>query len=280
MKIRTYYWNDRILNPIRRVKLKLRRKPKSPYLRIGNAGDLFTRDIIQWKYGKESENIKKRGKRILIIGSISHQVMPGDIICGIGTRGETTKINHASAVSVYALRGPISCENFRRQGYDLSNLKSIYDPGLLARFIFHDLVEEFKDPIKNNLIFIPHYKDMDRYPPVLENGIRTVNVDSEPKKLAAEILQAEHVFSSSLHGIIFAHSLGRPASLVKNLSNEISIKYKDYYASIDQSLPKIVDNIREDCLSSLPISPVTLKLSADDFYLPDIDELILKEICV
>ena len=64
MKIRTYYWNDRILNPIRRVKLKLSRKPKSPYLRIGNAGDLFTRDIIQWKYGKEPENIKKRGQRI------------------------------------------------------------------------------------------------------------------------------------------------------------------------------------------------------------------------
>ena len=67
---------------------------------------------------------------------------------------------------------------------------------------------------------------------------------------------------------------------MKNLSNEISIKYKDYYASIDQSLPKIVDNIREDCFSSLPISPVTLKLSAEDFYLPEIDELILKQICV
>ena len=114
----------------------------------------------------------------------------------------------------------------------------------------------------------------------MESVGRSVGRSPSKPELAAEILQSEHVFSSSLHGIIFAHSLGRPASLVKNLSNEISIKYKDYYASIDHSLPKIVDDIREDCLSSLPISPVTLKLSADDFYLPDIDELILKEICV
>ena len=60
---------------------------------------------------------------------------------------------------MHGLRGSISYEFFNNQGYDLFNLKFINDPEFLVRFIFSDLVNELKSPVKWNLIFIRHYRD-------------------------------------------------------------------------------------------------------------------------
>ena len=59
MKIRTYFWDDRVLSRLKGFRLKLMGRDMNSYFRSGNAGDILTGDIIEWKYNKAYKNIKK-----------------------------------------------------------------------------------------------------------------------------------------------------------------------------------------------------------------------------
>ncbi|MCK0714450.1 polysaccharide pyruvyl transferase family protein [Chromohalobacter sarecensis] len=267
MSLRTYYWNDRVLPE---WKIKLRDffwRDGYKHFKVGNAGDILNHDILTSFYSEEPVNIKDEGDRLLLIGSVSHRLEDGDVLCGIGTQGKSDKIERKDNVSIYGLRGPITYDEFKKKGYDLSALKFLLDPGLMVRFMYG---RETK-PEKGKVVFIPHYKERKHYK-YMSKSVNVVDIDATAEQVCSEILSAEHVFSSSLHGIVFAHALNRPVTFVEPIF-ESMIKFKDYYSSVSLDLPEPLKDFNEKRLSGLPLSPASVEYSEQDFFFPDIKEL-------
>ena len=68
------------------------------------------------------------------------------------------------------------------------------------------------------------------------NGIHRISILTDDiENLADEIVSCDIILSSSLHGIIFAHSYGIPAYHVqfKDFFNNGNYKFNDYYSSFD-----------------------------------------------
>jgi hypothetical protein len=266
MNLRTYFWHDRILPTHRYYYRKLRRKDLNAFFRYGNAGDLFTGEIIDRTYGLPTINIKNTRDRLLVVGSIASQLCDGDIICGIGTKTGKDVPKNKRGIRIYGLRGPLSFDAFKRSGYDVSNVRFLYDPGLLIRFYAEDL--DHSKP--KGVTFIPHYRERNLYRGRLISGIKYVDIDTPPMILAKRILESEVILTSSLHGLIFSHALERPCVLVKPKTEEPLFKYQDYFASISASFPRPIEEIG---LRNLPDSPITLRYSRSNFFFPEIEEL-------
>ncbi|WP_150113108.1 hypothetical protein [Modicisalibacter zincidurans] len=160
MKVRAYYWHHGVMP---KWKIKIRdvvRRDGFKYFETGNAGDILNRNIIESKYNASPVNISQEGRRLLMIGSVSHRVKDGDVICGVGTQGKADDIEKKSDVKIFGLRGPITYDEFKEKGYDVSNVSFLMDPGLLVRFMYSD---ESIQPEKGKVIFIPHYKERRYY---------------------------------------------------------------------------------------------------------------------
>ncbi|TFH86528.1 hypothetical protein EQG41_11260 [Billgrantia azerbaijanica] len=275
MEVRAYYWHHRI---VPNWKLKMRRllfRDSHKYFTIGNAGDILVNDIIQHRYGLTPLNANSGGFRLLLVGSISHRVQDGDVICGIGTQGKAEKLKKRDGVTIWGLRGPISYDEFRAKGYDMSQVQFLLDPGLLVRFMYQD---ETIRPEAGAVAFIPHYKERDNYRD-LPKHVRLIDIDDLPRNVCRQILAVEHVFSSSLHGIIFAHALGRPATLVMP-ETESLIKYEDYYASVGLEFPVPLREFDGRGMKGLKTSPEHIVYREDDFVFPDIDMLAAQGVAV
>lgn len=268
--IRTYYWHDRVRSKLRLlIDRKIRNRPWTDFAH-GNAGDVFAKDLLARAYPALTPKNTSTGSRILCVGSIGHRVNSGDVLCGVGCK--TTDLaspDHAS-VYVHALRGPISLEAFRKAGFDTSTVKFLADPGLLIGCMVPER------PAKTGkVIFIPHYRERKEVMARIPAGIDFVDIDAPPLAVAAAIQEAECVFASSLHGVIFSHALGRPCVLVRPATVEPILKYKDYYASVGLDLPTPLASIEEADLATAPVSPARLGIDINDIVFPD--EELLKE---
>lgn len=270
MTIRTYFWEDRIIS---RAEFRLRKLlPGDPYryFLVGNAGDILSRQLIERRYGQQVHNVASGGKRLLMVGSIGHRIQPGDLLCGIGVKTREIPSAREAPVQIWGLRGPVSREVFQKAGHDVSEAKFFLDPGLLIRFQMTDALESIRP---SGAIFVPHYRERAKYIERLPKGIRFVDIDAAPEAVAREIIGAELVYASSLHGVIFAHALHRPCVLVRPQTVEPMLKYEDYYASVGLALPKPLDDIWQANLASAPSSPADVSYGEDDFVFPSIELL-------
>jgi pyruvyltransferase len=82
---------------------------------------------------------------------------------------------------------------------------------------------------------VPHQIDYDWTVSQFPN-YHVINLTTDdPIKTAKEITKCRRIISSSLHGIICAHSFGIPAAWISshNRLKGDGIKFEDYYASIN-----------------------------------------------
>jgi len=272
MGLRTYYWNSRKTDYFRYVKRKYF-NPEMMSFRYGNSGDIFNADLIKHLYETDPLNANEGGNRLLLVGSILSVIQKGDIICGIGWKGNdlSNKQEILSSAIVYGVRGPLTRSIFEKYDTNLSNLKFEYDPGLLIKEVYNIDASKSKE---KNVIFIPHYRDLlvyKNYP----NGIKVVNIDNKPETIAQEIMNAKVVYASSLHGIIFSHALNKPCVFVQPQSEEPIFKYRDYFLSIGMDMPKPIKSIYE--LNFVTDQQTILKraVTQDDFHFPSKKELKL-----
>jgi hypothetical protein len=251
MVIRTYFWNDRVYS---RTKIWLRRHFQRKQWHdfcVGNVGDIFASNLIRFFYSEDYVNIETEGRRLLCIGSIAHKAKPGDVICGVGVKDVPAVVTDATVVG---LRGPLSYDRFRDAGYDLAHVRFLADPGLWIGAICGRVAH--RPPCGK--IFIPHYRERQRYFVRPPRGVRMVDVDTRPEHIARKILEAELVFSSSLHGVIFAHALGRPCVWVAPQTKEPMLKFHDYFLSVGLGQPRPADNIDDALKAPTPVSPVAV----------------------
>ena len=276
MALRTYYWTQRNVSLYKYYKYKYLR-PEHTVFKKGNAGDIFNIDLIKFLYQEDPINFIDEGNRLMLVGSIISKIREGDVINGIGWKGNdmSDAAELIASLKVYGVRGPLTRSLFEKYNADLSNLKFEYDPGLLIKEVYGIDLKKSKE---KQVIFIPHFGDINGYKGIYPKNIKVINVDNSPKQLAKEILKAKVVYTSSLHGIIFSHALKKPCVFVKPQSDEPIFKYRDYFLSVGMDLPQPIKNIHAfNFLTDKP-TEVTTNIGMNDFYFPSRQQLIEHEI--
>ena len=155
-------------------------------------------------------------------------------------------------INICALRGELSRKKVEKI-LRISISVPLADPGLLASALLHE-----KCTKENSVGIIPHYSQQGEevfsrliaaFPKALLIDIRKMPLD-----VIRDIAKCEYILSSSLHGLIFADSLGIPSLHVigeKRLSGN-NFKFNDYYSSyglvdpawnLNKSIPQINDII-------------------------------------
>lgn len=265
MRLRTYYWSDRIRGRTRTLIRRhiLRRKNSWNEFAFGNAGDIFAQNLIKHVFPDSIPINVNKGPRLLCIGSIAHKMDSGDILCGVGSKGPKFPDIDAAEVLIHSLRGPITEQRLSRAGFDTSSVQWLGDPGLLISEIL-----PIKQAKTGRVIFVPHYRERRAVRDKCPEGIDVVDIDADPLLVGQQIQTAELVYSSSLHGIVFAHALGRPVVMVKPATDEPISKFEDYFLGVGLDAPRFLQGIEEAKFSVAPISPAVLKVTAKDFVFP------------
>ena len=160
---------------------------------------------------------------VFCIGSIIRRAKKGDLVLGSGLMFESEK---PSPLATYRfVRGPRTRKRILELGGDCPEIYC--DPALLLPLFCEESVKKY------DLGIVPHFVDYafvkKEYP-----SYRIIDViNNDPLSVAKDISECRSIISSSLHGIIAAHSYNIPAAWIK-FSNKIKgddIKFKDYYES-------------------------------------------------
>ena len=200
----------------------------------GNFGDIASREIVERIIGGAVHAPGKGERKLLAVGSVLHTAGNGDIIWGTGIKGTARKLEPGvKELSIHAVRGPLTLDFLREKGFDVSRVTEVFDPGCLVPQLYaRELAAH--DPERNRrhgtIRIVPHYRD-DLYMRRLywRHSNAFLSVDCTPAEMACRMLGAEAVFSSSLHGVIFAESLGIPAYWLRSIGGEDGYKFYDYY---------------------------------------------------
>lgn len=280
MVIRTFFWHDSIVSRFKYFLMGIQKENLNNSFIHGNSGDIFTEEIIKRYYKKFTnkltiKNTPSEGNRLLLIGSIGHRVMPGDILCGVGIKDKVLPDPAQTPCKIVGLRGPVSYERFKKAGYDLSEVQFLMDPGLLIKYYVSP--NEHIKP--KGASFIPHYRERNLYKSKMNKGIKYIDIDNHATSIAKQILASELIYSSSLHGIIFSHALNRPCVFVKPQTSEPLIKFQDYYESMNIKMPTPISSIEKTNFIHTPISPPDLRFKKKDFIFPELSELRKNKIC-
>jgi pyruvyltransferase len=218
-KIPLFWWSERLLM----------KKSKE------NFGDLLSKYIVEkiseksvrWIHPKKIRWFQKND-HYFGIGSILHLTTKYSSVWGSGIINEELSIE---AKRFYAVRGPRTREYLLKRNIHCPEIYG--DPGILLSDFFKPRIKK-----KYDVGIVPHYVDFNKVKAKFEKhpSIRVVDLmTNDIEKTAIEIIECESIISSSLHGVIIAHTYGIPAICVK-FSDEIygdGIKYKDYYESIN-----------------------------------------------
>lgn len=217
---------------------------------IGNFGDIASRDVVERVSGVTTQRYTGEGPKLLAIGSIMHNAGNNDVIWGSGVKGSHRQLSSSiEYLDIRACRGPLSADVLRSHNLDLSKLSHVFDPGCLVAHLYAKEIAAY-DPARNqdrgNIRVVPHYRDdlffRRMYPEYINSFI---SVDDTPIGMIEKMIGAEAVFSSSLHGIIFAESLGIPAYWITPHGGEDTFKYYDYYYGTGRYNIKSHDDLRE-----------------------------------
>lgn len=186
-----------------------------------NAGDFFASWLLR-KFNKLVEF--SNNAEIAITGSIlAWPQVKHAKIWGCGFHNFEDKY-FGNKDNIYAVRGKLTADKL--------NLQNVVtgEPGLLvSRFYKPSTIKKYKFGI------VAHYIDYDFFSKLnLPSYVKVINMGTiDIEKLMDEIYECEFVLSSSLHGIVFAHSYGIPAIRIKHkeLTTKNAFKFLDYYSN-------------------------------------------------
>lgn len=203
-----------------------------------NFGDELTRDVLEYATGRKVTWSAPAKADVVAIGSILELYMRRSghaKIWGTGLRGEIPAhllpSYRAHADSILAVRGPHS-----RAQLGLPDDTPIGDAGLLAAA----LIDGARPAKSSKIVLIPHFRvwntseGRQEIREARRLGMEVVPPTLPPLTVIKKVAAARLVLSSSLHGVIVAHSVGTPTQLltVSDSGVEPQFKYGDYFASM------------------------------------------------
>ena len=213
-----------------------------------NFGDMITPFIIEKIFGYKTEWTPVKRCDLACVGSILELIQDhsGDKkikIWGCGFIKDGPK-NEKENLDFYAVRGPSTLGRITQKRH-----VALGDPGILANRVFRRAPR-----VTHKVGVVAHYVDLDS--PELKKikgnkAYKIINPLQSPQKVAEEITSCEVVFSSSLHGLIFADSFGIPNFWLP-LSDKVlggAYKFDDYYKATGRELVKMPVTVLEDAES-------------------------------
>lgn len=164
-------------------------------------------------------------RTLIAIGSMIRYGNPRTIIWGAGFMNRDEPFHGGT---VYAVRGKYTQMRLINMGYE--SIEVLGDPALLLPLIL--------PPVKAKKIdvgIIPHCSETDYF--IKTYGERYEVIDLRTRDIenvVNKITNCNYILSTSLHGIIVAHSYGIPALWIKKgyISTD-GIKFLDYFTSVD-----------------------------------------------
>lgn len=168
------------------------------------------------------EEETKVQKRLIALGSVIHFANEGDTIWGSGINGKVDPGLHKfKNLDVRAVRGPLTRDFLQKRGIKVPEIYG--DPALLLPHLFKD---RFKKQPEVPFVIVPNLHDLHI---AKDKGWKNVISPMESwNKCISEIMKAEFVVASSLHGLIIAEAYGIPARYIRLSSEENLFKYNDY----------------------------------------------------
>lgn len=201
-----------------------------------NFGDAINPDLFQKIshkriiYYKNVFKIFKTPTFLFIGSNLDNLNTKKTIICGSGFKSSNSGILK-KPLKVIAVRGPLTQKKLQSLGIECPDI--FCDPGLLVSDFYPIQIEK-----KYKVGVIAHYVDkeiLEKLPILNENlSYKILNIENSPSEFIREVNECETIISSSLHGIITAHSYKIPATWVK-LSDKVlggNFKFNDYYESV------------------------------------------------
>ena len=176
-----------------------------------NFGDLTTEAVLDWLGAKNVVNVRRasrsRGPALVGAGSILQDLRyPSGVVWGSGfiTDGLLgTSTAPLEPLEVLAYRGPHSRDIAKGLGWGTPSV--FCDPGLLMSMMYSPRPKHYE------VGFVPHYWHAQSVE--LGDGldqVKVIDVCQSFAAVAAELSACKVVISTSLHGIVAAHSFGIP----------------------------------------------------------------------
>ena len=214
----------------------------------GNMGDILT-PILLKKLGINATCCsRRRSEKLMGIGSTAKFIKPNDIVWGTGIMRDSDPIEKNA--QYLAVRGPLTGRKVGCKVYG--------DAGLLTGKLF-----PYDGKCQEATAIVPHYVDRG----IEAGGLHEIDIiNGDPIKVAHEIASYGKIISTSLHGIIIAHSYGVPAAWWKPTDklNGDGSKFEDYALSVGINLkpesdinkvvwtlpdPKVIDSIQNKLIN-------------------------------
>lgn len=256
--LKAFWWSP--LKSPRQLKPELFGNP-AIWVRLGvrtgrplmNFGDELTRNVLEYATGRKVVWSAPDKADVVAIGSILELYMRRSghaKIWGTGLRGEVpahlVESYRAHSDSILAVRGPHS-----RAELGLPDDTPIGDAGLLAAAI----IDGSRPRNTGKIVLIPHFRvwntseGRQEIRDARRLGMEVVPPTLHPLSVIKKVAAARLVLSSSLHGVIVAHSVGTPTQLltVSDSGVEPQFKYGDYFASMQmQNTAMSMSSARSD----------------------------------
>lgn len=207
-------------------------------------------------------------KVIISIGSILEESTPNSIIWGSGLGSKDISIKGGQFLAV---RGPLSQKRLFELGYKVPNV--IGDPAILLPLVYPK--EKYVNTKRYKFGIVPHksdYQDILNY--LMDNNFSDILlidlVNPELEDIINCFLSCDKILSSSLHGLIVAHSYSIPAILFeKNKLFGDGSKFADYLSSVGISPYQAISFSSIEFSKSEELNTIFKKYS--NFYLPKVD---------
>ena len=197
---------------------------------VNNFGDILTPLILD-HFGVAWKETERFSADTFVVGSIIKKVTRHATVLGSGIMSWNDRVERTADYKF--VRGPLTRDRILAAGGECPEIYG--DAAMLL-----PLLGNFDLNKKGRVGYTPHYNDERKWP--AKNRIALNHPD--PLHVAREIASYEKIVSSSLHGIIAAHSLGIPAAWIpsKQVKGDDS-KFIDHYRSVGlEPIKSHIDN--------------------------------------
>jgi pyruvyltransferase len=164
---------------------------------------------------------------LVTVGSLARFIRADSLVWGSGILTRNSRVERPH--ETIAVRGPLTRQRFHELGYACP---AVYgDPAVLMP-LYCPAGDTAGPPIG----IVPHYVNFREATELFGHlpGVSVIDVTGKVEDVVRSITSCEVVLSSSLHGLIIAHSFGLRAARVR-FGNSIygdDVKFDDYYQSL------------------------------------------------
>jgi len=258
--------------------------PYRMYNKIRNLGDAINPYIIEGVSGLPSVYANKSQPHILGVGSIFFDASMHSYVWGSGMINAEKPIPPIDPSKIRALRGKKTVEALTALGYRVPDVP-LGDPGFLLSKVYSGPSVSRK---RYRACIVPHHASINH--PVFKkyrkmDDVCVFNIMTDDLSVIDDMLESEVVVSQSLHGLIFAESLGIPSIWISDrFDAKWKFKFQDWYSttelpqekplSLDTSLDELIKQSRlcgsvidvDALMTSLPCEEVIME--SDKKFVP------------